>query len=81
MSETIYEYDSERQVLIKCSSGDSPKIIRKGKLSWQELGAQDDQYARAIFLGQGCWERLDTISEEEALQILKEWGYFYNKED
>ena len=60
-----YEYDAECQVLIKLSSGDLPKIIKKDNLIWRNFGAEDDRYARAIFLGQGCWERLDTITEEE----------------
>lgn len=70
-----YEYDSECQVLIKLSSGDLPKIIKKDNLIWHDLGAEDDQYARAIFLGQGCWESLDTITEEEAQSNLARWGY------
>lgn len=67
-----YEYDSEYGVLIKCSV--PPKIIRKKTLVWKDLGSEDEQYARAIYLGQGCWDRLDTITEEEAHCILKEWG-------
>jgi len=70
-----FEYDAERQVLIKCSSEDLPKIIDKNNLVWRNFGPQDDSYARAIFLGQGCWERLDTITEAEAQRILAQWGY------
>lgn len=76
MSEGIrFEFDAQRQVLIKCSSADSPKIIEKNYLVWRDLGPQDEQYARAIYLGQGCWERLDTVDEEEARRILTNWGY------
>lgn len=75
-----YEYDSERNVLIKCSSEDLPKIIDKNNLVWRNLGPQDDSYARAIFLGQGCWERLDTITETEAQRILTQWGYPFENE-
>ena len=75
-----FEYDAERQVLIKCSSEELPKIIDKNNLIWRELGPQDESYAKAIYLGQGCWERLDTITEEKAQRILTEWGYsFENK--
>ena len=75
-----YEYDAERNILIKCSSGKLPKILRKSDLIWRDLGPQDESYARAIFLGQGCWERLDTISEEEAYRILTQWGYSFPEE-
>ena len=74
-NETSYEYDDKYEVLIKRSPGDSPKIMRRNNLRWNDLGEQDEQYARAIYLGQGCWERLDTISEEKAQKILSEWGY------
>ena len=70
-----YEFDAERQVLIKCSSEDAPKIIEKSNLVWRDFEPQDEPYARAIFLGQGCWERLDTINEEMAQSILSQWGY------
>jgi len=69
-----FEFDAERQVLIKCSSEDSPKIIKKANPVWQELGAEDEQYLRAIYLGQGCWERLNTITEDEAQRVLAQWG-------
>lgn len=68
-----YEYDAEREVLIKCSSEKPPEIIRRCELVWRSLDDRDEQYARAIFFGQGCWERLDTITEEKALCILKQW--------
>ena len=70
-----YEFDAEMQVLIKYSSKDSPKIIEKNNLLWRDFGVQDESYARAIFLGQGCWERLDSITEDEAQAILTRWGY------
>ena len=70
-----FEYDEERQVLIKLSRKEAPKIIEKNNLVWRNFGPQDESYARAIFLGQGCWERLVTIEEDEARTILKQWGY------
>ena len=70
-----YEYDAERQVMIKIPSVGRPKIMRQCWLGWRDLGPMDESYARAICLGQGCWERLDTITEEEAQQILASWGY------
>lgn len=76
MGEKIrFEFDFERQVLIKCSPNDFPKIIERSNLIWRDLGPDDDSYARAIFFGQGCWERLDTVDEGEALRILEDWGY------
>ena len=53
-----FEFDAERQVLIRCSSENSSQIIEKRNLIWRELGPQDESYARAIYLGQGCWESL-----------------------
>ena len=70
-----YEYDASCEVLIKIPAEGLPKIMRKNNLCWNDLCEQDEQYARAIYLGQGCWERLDTISTEQAQQILKNWGY------
>ena len=70
-----YEFDVERQVLIRYSSQEMPKIIEKSNLVWRGLGPEHEQYARAIFLGQGCWERLDSITEEQAQWILTQWGY------
>ena len=74
---TKYEYDAEGEVLIKLARGEVPKIMRRRTLTWNVLTGQglDDRYARAIFLGQGCWEKLDTISEEKAQKVLKSWGY------
>ena len=73
-----FEFDAERQVLIKYSYEDSPKIIEKNNLIWRDLGPQDEPYARAIYLGQGCWERLDTVTEEDAKRILTQWGYLHS---
>lgn len=73
-----YEYDSKCEVLIKRSV--PLKIIRRNNLVWKHLGPEEEQYARAIYLGQGCWERLDTISQEEAYNILKHWGYIVESE-
>lgn len=52
------------------------KIMYRSELRWRPLSEeQDNSYLRAIYLGQGCWDRLDCISEEEAQQVLQEWGY------
>lgn len=76
MDERIkYEYDEKYQVMIKCSSKALPRIIRKSDPVWRDFGPQDEPYERAVFLGQGCWERLDTIGEEQAKLILAQWGY------
>lgn len=71
--EATYEYDAECEVLIRCDP--HAKIISKDEPVWRNLGPKDDSYARAIYLGQGCWNKLDTISEEKALDILSQWGY------
>ena len=69
-----YEYDAERSVLIRVEQGSAPRIISKGNPQWHPLGKEDEQYSRAIFLGEGCWERLESVSEETAERILREWG-------
>ena len=71
---TQYEYDAKAQVLIRIPPNGSPKIASRKEPHWGSLGSEYESYARAIYLGQGCWERLDTISEEKAQEILKEWG-------
>ena len=74
MKKIGYEYDSERGAMVRPSDDGMPLIIRKREPRWKALGGLDDSYSRAIYIGQGCWERLDTIDEEKAQQILKEWG-------
>ena len=79
-----YEYDSYRKsVLIRNQGKDYyPEILHKGDNQWSVLAPKpndpDESYTRAVWLGQGCWENLDLISEEEAERILKEWGYDQN---
>lgn len=51
-----YEYDEKNQRLIKTDG--LLKIIEKNDLVWRELGEKYEPYARAIYLGQGCWELL-----------------------
>ena len=70
-----YEYDSEMGAMVRNTRDGMPLIIRKMEPRWKELGGLDDSYSRAIYIGQGCWERLDTIDEEKAQQILSEWGH------
>ena len=73
-NKTYYEYDEEFDVLIRMPEKGSPKIIKKRDPQWKYLDSSNDMYARAIYIGQGCWERLVKISEEEGLRILQEWG-------
>lgn len=52
----------------------------RGDKQWKALYPKpdpnpDELYTRAIWLGEGCWECLDDITEQEAEKILKEWGY------
>ena len=69
-----YEYDAERSVLICLKQGAAPRIISKDNPQWRTLGAADEQYRRAICLGEGCWERLESVNEAAAACILHEWG-------
>ena len=51
-----------------------PMIFYRSEMCWRDFEPQDELFDRAIYLGQGCWERLHTIEEKEALQILEAWG-------
>ncbi len=77
---TSYEYDWEDQVLIKIPGEGLPKIMYRQELLWRDFKPEDELFERAIYLGQGCWERLKSIGEKEAQQILNEWGYADEKE-
>ena len=75
----MYKYDYfDKDVLIR-DIGECPEILHKGDECWSQLTPRpdykDESYCRAIYLGQGCWERLRSIDEAEALEILREWGY------
>ena len=61
-------------MLIRMEQGNAPRIISRDNPQWRPLGEQDEQYRRAIHLGEGCWERLESVSEETAERILREWG-------
>ena len=78
-----YQYDSQyKNVIIRTAQGRFPEILHKGDKQWSVLAPKpndpDDMYTRAIYLGGGCWERLDDIDEDMAENILKEWGYDAN---
>ncbi len=79
-----YEFDSySKNVLIRNQGkGYFPEILYKGDRQWKVLAPsqedEDELYTRAIWLGQGCWEDLDEVSEKEAEQILRDWGYEHN---
>jgi len=78
--ETWYEYDYKMGTLIKCPAHGSPEIIDCDNLVWRKLGPEDESYMRAIYLGQGSWEDLDYVTEEEAHSILTRWGYTFPEE-
>ena len=80
MSNYRYEFDARMSVLIRTSRDASPMILRKTDPVWRLFGPLDDAYRRAIYLGQGCWERLDTITEEHARMILRGWGVVLDTE-
>lgn len=78
---TWYQYDFvDKDVLIRFVENNIyHEILHKGDKQWRALypkpDDKDELYTRAIWLGQGCWEQLDDITEEEAEKILEEWGY------
>ena len=69
----FYELDRQQEVLIRYSTGEQPKIISKRNFIWRDFGPEDEMYARAIFLGEGCWENLETVSEAQANSVLSKW--------
>ena len=77
----FYEYDYvSEDVLIRQLDGETtPEILHKGDTKWEYLRPRpdykDESYCRAVYLGQGCWEDLKTINQDEADKILKQWGY------
>jgi hypothetical protein len=78
---TRYQYDySTKNVLIRRLDDKSfTEILHKGDSQWTILAPREDykdeDYCRAVFLGQGCWEDLKVVSEDKAHQIIKDWGY------
>ncbi len=78
---TRYRYDYiDKNVLIRSQANKShAEILHKGETNWSDLipreDYKDEDYCSAIYLGQGCWTHLKEVSEDEALQIIKEWGY------
>lgn len=77
----VYQYDFvSKDVLIRRLDDENvPEILHKGDERWDILSPsadyKDEEYCRAVYLGQGCWEDLKFITEDEAAAILKEWGY------
>lgn len=68
-----FQYDKIHEVLIK--SGRRPMILHKTEGKWRPLDFNiDANYGRALFLGEGWWEYLDDISDEEAKKIANEYG-------
>lgn len=68
----LFEYDKSFDVLIIKNDVGVYKQIEKADFRLNNL-EDDGEYMRAIFLGQGCWERLEEISKEKAIEILKSW--------
>ena len=74
-SKTSYEYDPYDEVLIRIPPDASPNLISRNNLVWRTFGREHEEYARAIYFGQGCWECLRTLTIEQANALLAEWGY------
>ena len=75
-----YDYSSKDVLIRRLEEASSPEILHKGNREWETLKPRpdykDEDYCRAIYLGQGCWEDLKDITEEEAADILEQWGYY-----
>ena len=53
-----YEFDAEREVLIKCEPEDLPKIIRKSNLKWRISDLKMNSMLRRYFLGKVAGKEL-----------------------
>lgn len=67
-----YQYDRKAEVLIKTEPRRMPVQCSKKEPVWKYL-ENDGNYMRAIYLGEGCWEQLETITEETAQKLIEEW--------
>lgn len=72
---TRYITDKNRSIIIRCGD-ETRQIITKSNPKWEDIyaGGEYDEYARAIAFGEGCWEDLRFIDENEAVGILINWG-------
>jgi hypothetical protein len=67
--------DRKREALIKNVDREFFIFFRKeGK--WRALDTRnpiENEYGRALFLGDGAWWELEDISDEEGYKIIEEW--------
>lgn len=82
MADYRYDFTTDDVLIRKLDGNSTYEILHKGDKSWQLLRPRpdykDEDYCRALFLGQGCWEDLKQISEEDCAKILMNWGYSDN---
>lgn len=74
---SCYQYDVRtKNVIIRRLDDGLPEILHKGDKEWRLIyaGGEDDLYARAVKFGEGCWEDLKIITEDEALRIIESWN-------
>ncbi len=79
----IYQYDvRKKDVLIRTDKDRKPEILHRGDEKWQLLMPKpedpDDEYTRAVWLGGGCLEDLESLDDIDLEEILEEWGYQEN---
>ena len=78
---SIYSFDrTTKDVLIRRLDGESVvEILHKGDKNWALLAPRadyrDEEYCRAVYLGQGCWEDIEFITEEKAMEIMAQWEH------
>ena len=68
-----YDYNRKAEALLGHTKDGMYMIMRRVDPRWKELGGADDSFARAIYIGQGCWDELEDISKEDAERLLDEW--------
>ena len=82
MTDYRYDYSTGKVLIRRLENNLRYEILHKGDNCWHRLGPRsdykDEDYCRAVFLGQGCWNDLKQITKEECDLILKEWGYSEN---
>ena len=75
-----YAYDRDKNILIRHrvgSNGFIHEVRSYYDKKWIIVPNKEnkyEEYARAIFLGQGAWDRMESITNEEAYRIMRMWG-------
>ncbi len=72
-----YWYDKEFEVMAQLERKNIPLRVRSRKdIGWTYVPNKDhkyEEYSEAILIGEGCWDRLEKIPDDDAKKIIKDW--------